>query len=211
MKIIDEKISIIEELARNTNLLALNAAIEAARAGEAGKGFAVVASEVRKLAESSGAAAKEITEITRSSVVQAVLAQEKIAHVVPSMRKTAELVEEITYASQEQNRGADQINEAVAQLDTVVQQNASASEELASMSEELASQAEMMVGAVHFFRVRETESVRDAVEYDLSEEAAEPSRKERIPSRVLLASMAGGLSNMAVGSTSQDDENFVEF
>ena len=211
MKVIDQKISIIEELARNTNLLALNAAIEAARAGEAGKGFAVVASEVRKLAESSGTAAKEITEITKSSVVQAVLAQEKIEQVVPSMRKTAELVEEIAFASQEQNRGADQINEAMAQLDTVVQQNASASEELASMSEELASQAEMMVSAVHYFRVRETEDLQGSVDMDIPKKAAKSTNKEKASTRVLLASMTGGLSGIPTGRSSREDDNFVEF
>ena len=153
MKNIAEKISVIQDIARSTNMLALNAAIEAARAGEAGKGFAVVASEVRKLAENSGAAAKEITEITQSSVHRAIAAQEKIEQIVPAMRKTADLVEEITMASQEQNRGAEQINQAVVQLDTVVQQNASASEELASMSEELLSQATTMKETISFFNV----------------------------------------------------------
>ena len=154
MKEIAEKISVIQDIARSTNMLALNAAIEAARAGEAGKGFAVVASEVRKLAENSGAAAKDITEITQNSVHRAVAAQDKIEQIVPTMKKTAELVEEITMASQEQNKGAEQINQAVVQLDTVVQQNASASEELASMSEELLSQATSMKDTISFFRVR---------------------------------------------------------
>ena len=156
MKNIAEKITVIEDIARNTNLLALNAAIEAARAGEAGKGFAVVASEVRKLAESSGAAAKDIIEITGSSVRRAVEAKDLIDQIVPSMRKTAELVEEITMASNEQNKGAEQINSALVQLDTVVQQNASSSEELASMAEELTSQAEAMRDAVSYFKIDET-------------------------------------------------------
>ena len=153
MKNIAEKISVIQDIARSTNMLALNAAIEAARAGDAGKGFAVVASEVRKLAENSGAAAKDITEITQNSVHRAIAAQEKIEQIVPAMRKTADLVEEITMASQEQNKGAEQINQAVVQLDTVVQQNASASEELASMSEELLSQATSMKETISFFKV----------------------------------------------------------
>jgi methyl-accepting chemotaxis protein len=156
MKIIAEKIIVIEDIARSTNMLALNAAIEAARAGEAGKGFAVVATEVRKLAESSGAAAKDITEITQNSVHRAVAAQQQIEQIVPAMKKTAELVEEITMSSLEQNKGAEQINSAIVQLDTVVQQNASSSEELASMSEELFSQATSMKQTIAFFRVKST-------------------------------------------------------
>ena len=172
MKEIAEKISVIQEIARSTNMLALNAAIEAARAGDAGKGFAVVASEVRKLAESSGSAAKDITEITQNSVHRAITAQEKIEQVVPSMKKTADLVEEITMASQEQNKGSEQINTAVVQLDTVIQQNASASEELASMSEELLSQATSMKETISFFKLSGrdiTEEVKP-VSYETKEE-----------------------------------------
>ena len=148
---IAEKISVIEEIARSTNMLALNAAIEAARAGEAGKGFAVVASEVKKLAESSGSAAKEITEIAKDSLDRARTAHEKIEGILPHMQKTAELVEEISVASNEQSRGAEQISSAIGQLDTVVQQNASASEELASMSEELNSQADSTREMISYF------------------------------------------------------------
>lgn len=177
MKEIAEKISIIQEIARNTNLLALNAAIEAARAGDAGKGFAVVASEVRKLAESSGAAAKDITSITESSVHRAVAAQESIDQIVPSMQKMADLVEEITMASQEQTKGAEQINTAVIQLDTVVQQNASSSEELASMSEELFSQATSMKEAVAFFKVEPKQKRKTNLSYSVEESAVQPFEK----------------------------------
>ncbi len=166
MKNIAEKISVIQEIARSTNMLALNAAIEAARAGDAGKGFAVVASEVRKLAESSGSAAKDITEITESSVHRAIAAQEKIEQIVPAMRKAADLVEEITMASQEQSKGAEQINAAIVQLDTVIQQNASASEELASMSEELFSQASSMKDTISFFKVK-NRHLRPAIGYQV--------------------------------------------
>ncbi|MDC7218956.1 MAG: methyl-accepting chemotaxis protein [Spirochaetales bacterium] len=158
MKEIGERISVIEDIARNTNMLALNAAIEAARAGDAGKGFAVVASEVRKLAESSGAAAKDITEITKENMIKAERALEKIEDIVPSMNLAAELSDEIALSSQEQSNGAAQINQAVTTLDQVVQQNAGASEELASMSEELAAQAESMNQAVSFFRLGDTHS-----------------------------------------------------
>jgi methyl-accepting chemotaxis protein len=153
MKEIAGKISIIEEIARQTNLLALNAAIEAARAGEHGKVFAVVASEVRKLAERSQTAAGEISKLSRSSVEVAEKAGEMLIRIVPDIQKTAELVQEISAASNEQNIGAEQINKAIQQLDQVIQQNASATEEMASTSEELSSQAEQLQDTISFFKV----------------------------------------------------------
>ena len=153
MKNIAEKISIIEEIARQTNLLALNAAIEAARAGEHGKGFAVVAAEVRKLAERSGNAAGEISELSGSTVSISEKAGEMLTKLVPDIQRTAELVQEINAATGEQNSGAEQINKAIQQLDQVIQQNASASEEMASTSEELSSQAQQLQQTMGFFRV----------------------------------------------------------
>ena len=153
MKQIAGKISIIEEIARQTNLLALNAAIEAARAGEHGKGFAVVASEVRKLAERSQVAAREISTLSTSSVEVAEKAGEMLGRIVPDIQRTAELVSEINAASNEQNTGSDQINKAIQQLDQVIQQNASGTEEIASTSEELASQAQQLQETISFFNV----------------------------------------------------------
>ncbi|MEO5340598.1 MAG: methyl-accepting chemotaxis protein [Magnetococcus sp. MYC-9] len=151
MKEIASKIGIIEEIARQTNLLALNAAIEAARAGEHGKGFAVVASEVRKLAERSQVAAGEISQLATTSVGIAEKAGGIIGALVPNIQKTAQLIQEIAVASQEQNQGASQINQAIQQLDQVIQQNAGASEEMAATAEELNSQADSMSQAVSFF------------------------------------------------------------
>jgi methyl-accepting chemotaxis protein len=153
MNTIAEKISIIEEIARQTNLLALNAAIEAARAGEHGKGFAVVAAEVRKLAERSGQAAGEISELSTSTVNMAGTVGHMLEALVPSIKKTADLVRGIATASDEQNIGAQQINQAIAQLDTTIQQNAAASEETASTSEELSAQSTQLDEAMSFFRV----------------------------------------------------------
>ena len=153
MKEIAGKIGIIEEIARKTDLLALNAAIEAAHAGDQGKGFAVVASEIRKLADRSKQAAAEITELVSVGVGVAENAGELLTKLVPDIRKTADLVQEISSASNEQNIGISQINKALQQLDQVIQQNATVSEEMASTAEELSSQAEILDDAISFFKV----------------------------------------------------------
>ncbi|GAB4529874.1 MAG: methyl-accepting chemotaxis protein [Roseibium sp.] len=153
MRTIAEKISIVQEIARQTDLLALNAAVEAARAGEHGKGFAVVASEVRKLAERSQAAATEISAMSGETVTSAQEAGEMLNRLVPDIRKTAELVAEISAACREQDIGSAQINEAIQQLDKVTQQNAGASEEMSATSEELAAQAEELQASIAFFKV----------------------------------------------------------
>ncbi|HEX5745181.1 MAG TPA: methyl-accepting chemotaxis protein [Archangium sp.] len=150
---IAEKISIIEEIAYQTNLLALNAAIEAARAGEHGKGFAVVATEVRKLAERSRTAAKEISGLATSSVQVATRSGQLLEALVPSIRKTADLVQEVVAASAEQTSGVTQMSKAMQHVGAVTQRNASASEELASTAEEVSSQAEALRELVSFFQL----------------------------------------------------------
>lgn len=156
MNEIAEKIGIIEEIARQTNLLSLNAAIEAARAGEHGKGFAVVATEVGKLAANSQKAAAEIQDLAQTTVSKANDAGEKIQAIVPDIKKTAELVSEINASSAEMNSGIGQINQAMVQLDQVIQQNAAGAEESSSMSEELTAQAHELMQLVNFFRINDS-------------------------------------------------------
>jgi len=166
MNQIAEKISVIAEIAFQTNILALNAAIEAARAGEHGKGFAVVAAEVRQLAERSQTAASEIGALANSSVDIARQAGAVLEEMVPSINKTANLVEEITLSSQAQSAGVGQIANTMGQLDQVTQQNAAASEELAATAEEMRGQSVQLQQLIGFFQLRraEVESQRDELE-----------------------------------------------
>ncbi|MDR3463457.1 MAG: methyl-accepting chemotaxis protein [Beijerinckiaceae bacterium] len=153
METIAQKITIVQEIARQTDLLALNAAVEAARAGEHGRGFAVVASEVRKLAERSQVAAQEIGTLSIDTVKSAQEAGSMLARLVPDIKRTAELVEEITAACREQDIGSAQINQAIQQLDKVTQQNASASEQVSATSEELTTQADQLQATIAYFKI----------------------------------------------------------
>jgi methyl-accepting chemotaxis protein len=150
---IADRIGVIEEIARKTDLLALNAAVEAARAGEHGKGFAVVASEVRKLAERSQTAAAEISKLTNEGVSVAEGAGELLGKLVPDIRKTAELVQEIAAACVEQTTAAGQVSKAMTELDSVIQRNSASAEELAATAEELTGQAGQLRDSVSFFQL----------------------------------------------------------
>lgn len=200
MKSIAEKIGIIDDIAYQTNLLALNAAIEAARAGEHGKGFAVVAAEVRKLAERSQVAAQEIGSVAGSSVQLAEKAGKLLDQMVPNIKKTSDLVQEITAASEEQASGVKQINGAVTQLSKTTQTNAAASEELAATAEEMNGQVEQLEQAVAFFKI---EGVSTGSVVAMKPRSAPAGSKPKPVAR----GSARTSGNLALAANSEPDES----
>ncbi|MDE1992858.1 MAG: HAMP domain-containing protein [Rhizobiaceae bacterium] len=218
MRTIAEKIGIVQEIARQTDLLALNAAVEAARAGEHGKGFAVVASEVRKLAERSQSAAAEISAMSGDTVKAAAEAGDMLGRLVPDIRKTAELVSEISAACREQDIGAAQINEAIQQLDKVTQQNAGASEQMSATSEELAAQAEELQTSIAFFKVdsishKATRAVVAKLPKQANRAPAATQRQPKAAKPVVHAQQArvkGFALDLSMGGPDDGDDEFRE-
>ena len=214
MKSITDKIEIIDEIAYQTNLLALNAAIEAARAGEHGRGFAVVATEVRKLAERSQTAAKEISGLASDSVKVAERSGKLLNELVPSIKKTADLVQEVSSASREQSSGVNQINKAMAQVDQVTQRNASSAEELSSTAEEMAAQSESLAQLMSFFKTGGEDRGFSFLHQRGTQASSLQHSTQQHPAKTTALARAATAAAGAAGSksnVSEDEHGFARF
>ncbi|MES2674764.1 MAG: methyl-accepting chemotaxis protein [Pseudomonadota bacterium] len=194
MQKIAERIGVIDDIAYQTNLLALNAAIEAGRAGEHGRGFAVVASEVRKLAERSQVASQEIGQLATESVKRAERAGILLEDIVPSIRKTADLVQEIAAASSEQTAGVNQINAAINQVNQTMQQNAAASEQLSSTSEEMSGQAMRLQEAIGYFK--------------LSKDQFTHTSSRPLPKKIKVSAKKNSQSSITASAQTDDNDKY---